>query len=123
MTPPKSRGSLSFVEVPEPPEGTMQPFLLPLTLTPRAVRTTEKHIEIECLVVDARGRSVQFLPLSVDIRTTVAELEAILQSTIGQIAAALYAREAAVLLPPVAMQDAPALQEIVGRAYKGSVAR
>ena len=101
----------------------MQPFLLPLTLTPRAVHTTTRHIDVECLIVDAQGKSVQFLPLSVDIRTSVAELDAILQQTITQIAASLFARQAAVLLPPTQMQDAPALQAIVGRDYKGSVAR
>jgi hypothetical protein len=105
------------------PAQSKQPWMLPLSLTVRDVNTSAVHINLGCVIVDATGASVQYLPLSVDIKTSVAEIEAILSATVRQIAESLYKRELAALLPPVAMQDAPAIQELVGRTYKGSVAR
>lgn len=108
---------------PAPSRAPGAPFILPLSMKVREVRTTKLHIDVDCVVVDAEGRSVQFLPLSMDIKTTVAEVEAILQATVKQTAESVHARGAAILLPPVEMSDAPALQKLVGQVYKGSVAR
>jgi hypothetical protein len=99
-----------------------KPFLLPLVLTVRDARMTARHVELDCVLTDAEDRSVQFLPLQMDCRTTGAELEAILQATIDQIAAAMLKRADAALPPMVPPSDLD-LKSFVTRTFRGSVAR
>lgn len=95
-------------------------YLLPLSLTIRAIRTTRIHIEVDGVIEDARGQNVQHYPVSVDIKTTGAELDAILQNAVQQITTSLYERKLAEL-PPIT--EEPELEELVGRVFRGSMTR
>lgn len=123
--PTKAAETPPTVRPPDPKGARAAPlaYLLPLSLTVKDVHTTKLHIELACGITDAEGRSVQHLPLSVDIKMTVAEIEAILQHSVSQMATAMLARGDARLLPPSDMTDAPGLQDLLGQVYKGSVTR
>jgi hypothetical protein len=107
-------------EIPPPPLGPAK-LRLPFALHVRDVRKTSAAIEVDCVLEDSAGRSIQFMPITVGAKTTAPEIEAILQSTINGVAKAHYERDLAELTPEP--ENSTALVEILGRTYRGSIAR
>lgn len=93
---------------------------LPLVLTVKATRKNERsrNIEIDCIIVDGHGESVQSLSLAVDGKLTNPEVETVLQEAITQLARKLFDAKRTEYVA----NDTP-LSELVGLVFKGSVSR
>ena len=95
-------------------------FRLPLHLTVRGVSRDVRTVHVDALVVDDNNVSIRFMPIDMNPLATPAEVVAILQATITNMAAALHKRgEAERDQSEATEQD---FDELVGQVFVGSVA-
>jgi hypothetical protein len=93
---------------------------LPLKLTIRSVTQDARSVHVDALVTDADGVSVRFMPIDMNSKTTPAEVIAILQATVTDMAVQMNKRKEAVLdQKPATEQD---FKSLVGQVLQGSVA-
>jgi len=99
------------------------PYQLPLKLTLKALRRSSTQVEAECIVVDGKGTSVRYLPLTMAPDVGVASVCAILQAHADDLARQLVRRGEAKLVEPQTEDElAASLEGLVGKTFFGSVA-
>jgi hypothetical protein len=97
---------------------------LPLTLTVRSVRVTDQGVDFACVVEDAKGESVRFVPMTTG-PVSAAEAFAILQGHADTLAKDLLRQGKAQLVEVSQSEEerVKALEAMVGLHFEGSTVR
>lgn len=97
---------------------------LPFVLTIRAVHSSADSLDLDCVVHDADGESVQSVPIATSARRTAAEACAMAQRYVDDLARVAYQQGRAELETTL---DGDELTEshnsLVGKTFTGSIAQ
>lgn len=96
---------------------------LPLTLTVRSVRQDGEQVELDCVVADADGQSVQAMPVTTSAKRSAVEVCGILQANVDALARVAHAQGRAEVAEQSDEARAESLAQLQGRTFTGSVAR
>jgi len=91
---------------------------LPLCLTIKRISRDVRSVHVDALVTAADGASVRFMPLDMSPQIKPAEVVAILQATVTNMAESLFKRGEAEVVGAASEKD---FEDLLGKKFLGSV--